>query len=278
MLQRGGRILGTTSSIALENSSSMGLMRAVWAATPALTTRACKADAFSASSTNFSIARRVPPHMKPLGNRQLEIWQRGGVASVSLAFASSQRSSSLARSMPATAHWLCGTNSAVFCMRLPRSCTNLKPSSKSKTSATHNAVHSPPSRPDTASGQLAALPRISVMRCIAAMPATNMAGWLYCDSMSLSSGPFKHKSLRSQPRTRLAFSSKSLTTGRSAQLCIIPTTSEPSPGKSNAAAMGSVSTACNTAPLLRPSSSTVCKFPNMDPSTANSQGRHPAFK
>mmetsp|Transcript_6895 Transcript_6895/g.18542 ORF Transcript_6895/g.18542 Transcript_6895/m.18542 type:complete len:261 (+) Transcript_6895:269-1051(+) len=230
MQQRGGLILGSAASMALLSSSCAGAMSGVWKAPPALMTRACSALAAVASTQSLSTAVLSPAQVKPAGNRTFAIWHTAlGLASAS--FASLQSLSSVGRSRPATEHICCGTDSVAACIAIARILTSSRQSSKSSTSAAQMAVYSPRLRPAVAWTRRTSSFRVCLITSTPARPATNMAGWQYRVSLSLDSGPLRHRSLRSQPSTFSALASISATAGRCMQSFIMPTYCEPWPAK-----------------------------------------------
>mmetsp|Transcript_93634 Transcript_93634/g.292867 ORF Transcript_93634/g.292867 Transcript_93634/m.292867 type:complete len:268 (+) Transcript_93634:459-1262(+) len=234
MLHRGGFIFGRVLSIALAKSSSAGFMSGVWNAPPALMTRAWSARAFVASSQSLSTHFLFPAQVKPAGKRTLAIWQTGSLAVVSAALASLHSFSRVGRSRPATEHMHWATASVAPCMASARSFTSLRASSKSRTPAAQMAVYSPKLRPATAWGRSTVSFLDSRMTSMAAMPATNIAGWQYFVSLSWFSGPFRQSSFKSQPSTFSAVASISFTAGMFTQSLSMPTYWEPWPGKSSA--------------------------------------------
>mmetsp|Transcript_56456 Transcript_56456/g.165745 ORF Transcript_56456/g.165745 Transcript_56456/m.165745 type:complete len:252 (+) Transcript_56456:338-1093(+) len=205
-------------------------MSGVWKAPPVWMIFACRARASLASSTSFSMADLSPAQVKPSGNRTFAIWHTAsGLASAS--FASLQRLSSLARSRPATLVMACGTSSVAACIAIARTLTRSRASSKSSTPAKHRAVYSPRLRPAVAWTLMTSSFLVCLISSAPARPATNMAGWQYLVSLSLSSGPLSTRSLRSQPRTFSALVSISATAGMFRHSFIMPTYCEPWPGK-----------------------------------------------
>mmetsp|Transcript_30438 Transcript_30438/g.94468 ORF Transcript_30438/g.94468 Transcript_30438/m.94468 type:complete len:289 (-) Transcript_30438:286-1152(-) len=207
-------------------------MRTVWKPPLAFRTFACSAFFSSASSLSFVMHFSVPAQEKPLGKRSLAIEQTALTPSPSVAFL--QRSTTTSRSRPTTEIMACFPTSAARCMASPRSFTSRRPSSKVKTPAWQSAVYSPSERPATHCGSSSASPRSARSFAAAARPPTNIAGWQYCVSASLSSGPERQRPRRSYPRISFAFSSITLTSALSSRPWSIPTYCEPCPGKSSA--------------------------------------------
>mmetsp|Transcript_605 Transcript_605/g.1671 ORF Transcript_605/g.1671 Transcript_605/m.1671 type:complete len:227 (+) Transcript_605:457-1137(+) len=226
MQHRGGFILGANLSMALLSSSCAGFIRGVWKAPLVLMVRACRARAFVASWQSLSTAALLPAQVKPAGKRTLAIWQTVS-SDFSAALASLQSFSSVGRSRPATEHMLWGTASVASCIASARIFTSLRQSSNSSTPAAQIAVYSPRLRPATACGRSTTSFLDSRMTSIAARPATNIAGWQCLVSLSLSSGPFKHSSLTSQPSTFSAVARRSLTAALFTQSFSMPTYWEP---------------------------------------------------
>mmetsp|Transcript_604 Transcript_604/g.1669 ORF Transcript_604/g.1669 Transcript_604/m.1669 type:complete len:214 (+) Transcript_604:374-1015(+) len=213
--------------MALLSSSWATFIRGVWKAPPALMTRACSARAFVASWQSFSTASLLPAQVKPAGKSTLAIWQMVSSGLGMAALASLQSFSSVGRSRPATEHMLWGTASVASCIASARIFTSLRQSSNSSTPAAQIAVYSPRLRPATACGRSTTSFLDSRMTSIAARPATNIAGWQCLVSLSLSSGPFKHSSLTSQPSTFSAVARRSLTAALFTQSFSMPTYWEP---------------------------------------------------
>mmetsp|Transcript_50146 Transcript_50146/g.114005 ORF Transcript_50146/g.114005 Transcript_50146/m.114005 type:complete len:327 (-) Transcript_50146:499-1479(-) len=228
-VHRGGSIFGNMSSSALPTFSCAGFIREVWKAPEVFNTFACKAPALSANSLSLVIAARVPATEKPLGKSSLAIPQTAEPPS---AFAASlQSSSSLGLSRPATESIACLLMLAASFMASPRSFTSFSPSSKLKTPAAQRAVYSPNERPAMTWQRVTASSRSVRSFSTPARPAMNIAGWQFCVSSSLSSGPSKHNFNKSKPRMVFALASMSWTGARSLQVDIIFTYWEPWPGK-----------------------------------------------
>mmetsp|Transcript_68208 Transcript_68208/g.142541 ORF Transcript_68208/g.142541 Transcript_68208/m.142541 type:complete len:267 (-) Transcript_68208:723-1523(-) len=238
MQQRGGRILGSASSMAFESLSAAGCISGQWKAPPAFTARACSARAAMAFSQSLSMVLLCPAQTKPAGKRTFAIWQTGSWTELSAAFASRQSRSKVDRSRPATDAMPCGARLVASCMASALSCTSLRQSSKSSTPAAQIAVYSPRLRPATACGRSTTSFFDSRNTSTAARPATKRTGWQYFVSDNLASGPLVHNSKTSQPKTDCALESSSFTAGSLEASANMPMYCDPCPGKSMAAGRG----------------------------------------
>mmetsp|Transcript_6220 Transcript_6220/g.13182 ORF Transcript_6220/g.13182 Transcript_6220/m.13182 type:complete len:270 (-) Transcript_6220:527-1336(-) len=229
-------MFGSTSSRAFCSFSCAGCMSEVWKPPPVFRIVAFRAPFFSARSLRVFTACSVPPHEKPFGKRTL--------ATLATPFgpsffaASSQSLSRSLRSRPMTETMACLHSLAASPMASPRSFTSIRPSSKDRTPAAHRAVYSPSERPAQACALATASGFSARSFATPARPPTNMAGWQYFVSASLSSGPFMQRSRRSKPRMGPAFASMSFTSGRSFAMSSIFTYWEPWPGNRSATGRG----------------------------------------
>mmetsp|Transcript_62767 Transcript_62767/g.132568 ORF Transcript_62767/g.132568 Transcript_62767/m.132568 type:complete len:236 (-) Transcript_62767:536-1243(-) len=191
----GDFILGSISSRAAESLSCAGCMSGVWKAPEVFKTFAWRAPAASTAGRRASIAFFVPPTAKPLGKSSFAIWQTPSLPSSARNF--SHRGTSLAFSSPATESINCSPTEAASCIASPRSFTRVSPSSKLNTPAAQRAVYSPKLKP-AMTAHLSTAAALSMRSfSTAAKPPTNMAGWQYLVSESLSSGPSRQSARRS---------------------------------------------------------------------------------
>mmetsp|Transcript_106104 Transcript_106104/g.228572 ORF Transcript_106104/g.228572 Transcript_106104/m.228572 type:complete len:234 (+) Transcript_106104:71-772(+) len=181
-----GFICGRSSSSALLSFTLAGPIRAVWKPPEVFSTLAWSAPALSARSLSVRIAASVPAQEKPFGKSSLAIWQ---TLPGSTFAASAHSSVSFGLSRPATEIIACFGLAEAACMASPRALTSFRPSSKLKTPAQQSAVYSPRERPAMTWQRVTASSRSALSFSTPASPAMNIAGWQYCVSSSLASGP-----------------------------------------------------------------------------------------
>mmetsp|Transcript_89560 Transcript_89560/g.252406 ORF Transcript_89560/g.252406 Transcript_89560/m.252406 type:complete len:287 (+) Transcript_89560:200-1060(+) len=227
----GGFMDGSSASSAAPSLSAAGCMSEVWKAPEVFTNFAESAPASSANAFSVVTASAVPAQEKPAGKSTLAMTQTA--PGPSRFAASAHRPSTFSFGRPATDSISCLLTEAASCIASPRSFTSDRPSSKVNTPAAHRAVYSPRDKPAMHCARVTASSRSMRSFSRAARPATNITGWQFFVSASRSSGPLRHSSSTSQPRTAFALASNSRTGGRSFTPSNIFRYCEPWPGKSS---------------------------------------------